>query len=169
MLKAIRDFFEQRIGGATAPADEARRLQLATAALLVEVVRGDGGIALAERESLLAAVRDKFRLSPPEAAELIAAAEQESRLANDYFQFTSLINRSFSAAQKLRVVELLWQVAYADATLSAHEQHVLRKVAELLHVPHGDYIAAKMRARDAAGQPASGDRGAGATDPNQQP
>jgi uncharacterized tellurite resistance protein B-like protein len=151
MLKAIRDFFDQRIAAAAAAADETRRLRLAAAALLVEVVRGDGGIVPAEQEALLAAVRDKFGLSPLEAAELAAAAEQESRLANDYFQFTSLINRSFSPAQKLRLVELMWQVAYADAVLSAHEQHVLRKVAELLHVPHGDYIAAKMRARQAAG------------------
>jgi uncharacterized tellurite resistance protein B-like protein len=151
MLRAIRDFFDQRIAAAAAAADETRRLRLAAAALLVEVVRGDGGIVPAEQEALLAAVRDKFGLSPLEAAELAAAAEQESRLANDYFQFTSLINRSFSPAQKLRLVELMWQVAYADAVLSAHEQHVLRKVAELLHVPHGDYIAAKMRARQAAG------------------
>jgi uncharacterized tellurite resistance protein B-like protein len=151
MLKAIRDFFEQHIGDAPAPAQEAHRLQLATAALLVEVVRSDGGIDPAEREAMLAAIGTKFALPAGEAAALVELAEQEARLANDYFQFTSLINRSFTQAQKLRVVELMWRVAYADATLSAHEQHVLRRIAELLHVPHGDYIAAKMRARDAAG------------------
>lgn len=151
MLKAIRDFFEQHIDQAPAPRQEAHRLQLATAALLVEVVRGDGTIAPAEREAMLAAIGAKFALAPQEAAALIDLAEREARLANDTYQFTSLINRSFSPAQKLRVVELMWQVAYADAGLSAHEQHVLRKVAELLHVPHGDYIAAKMRARDTAG------------------
>ena len=151
MLRAIREFFEQHIGQAAAPAQEAHRLQLATAALLVEVVRSDGGIAPAEREALLAAIGARFALAPEEAATLIDLAEQETRLANDTFQFTSLINRSFSPSQKLSLVELMWQVAYADATLGAHEQHVLRKLAELLHVPHGDYIAAKMRARDAAG------------------
>jgi len=151
MLRAIREFFEQHIGQAAAPAQEAHRLQLATAALLVEVVRSDGGIAPAERQALLAAIGARFALAPEEAAMLIDLAEQETRLANDTFQFTSLINRSFSPSQKLRLVELMWQVAYADATLGAHEQHVLRKLAELLHVPHGDYIAAKMRARDAAG------------------
>jgi uncharacterized tellurite resistance protein B-like protein len=151
MLKAIRDFFEQHIGDAPAPAQEAHRLQLATAALLVEVVRSDGGIDPAEREAMLAAIGAKFALPAGEAAALVELAEQEARLANDYFQFTSLINRSFTQAQKLRVVELMWRVAYADAALSAHEQHVLRKVAELLHVPHGDYIAAKMRARDDTG------------------
>jgi uncharacterized tellurite resistance protein B-like protein len=151
MLKAIRDFFEQHIGDAPAPAQEAHRLQLATAALLVEVVRSDGGIDPAEREAMLAAIAAKFALPAGEAAALVELAEQEARLASDYFQFTSLINRSFTPAQKLRVVELMWRVAYADTALSAHEQHVLRKVAELLHVPHGDYIAAKMRARDDAG------------------
>lgn len=151
MLKSIRDFFEQHIGQTAAHAPEAHRLQLATAALLVEVVRGDGTIAAAEREAMLAAIGGKFSLAPGEAAALIELAEQETRLASDYFQFTSLINRSFSQPQKLRVIELMWQVAYADATLSAHEQHVMRRIAELLHVPHGDYIAAKMRARDAAG------------------
>ncbi len=151
MLKAIRDFFEQHIGAPAGPADDPHRLQLATAALLVEVVRGDGGMQPAERDALLAAVAGKFSLAPDEAAALIDLAERETRQANDYFQFTSLINRSYSQEQKLRLVELMWQAAFADATLSAHEQHVLRKVAELLHVPHGDYIAAKMRARDAAG------------------
>jgi len=151
MLKAIRDFFEQNLGQAAAAAPEAHRLQLATAALLVEVVRSDGTIAPAEREAMLAALGGKFSLAPQEAAALVELAEQESRLANDTYQFTSLINRDFSPAQKLRVIELMWQVAYADDALGAHEQHVLRRIAELLHVPHGDYIAAKMRARDAAG------------------
>ena len=151
MLKAIRDFFEQQVGQAAEPAPQAHRLQLATAALLIEVVRLDGGIAPAEREAMLAAVGGKFSLAPQQAAALVELAEQESRLANDTFQFTSLINRSFTPEEKLRVIELMWQVAYADASLTAHEQHVLRRIAELLHVPHGDYIAAKMRARGEAG------------------
>ncbi|HLB15689.1 MAG TPA: TerB family tellurite resistance protein [Burkholderiales bacterium] len=65
-------------------------------------------------------------------------------------QFTSLINKRFSPEQKARVVEHMWRVAYADAELSAYEQHTIRKLADLLYVPHGAYIAAKLRARDAA-------------------
>jgi uncharacterized tellurite resistance protein B-like protein len=83
---------------------------------------------------------------------LIQLAEDEAGDATDYYQFTSLINRQFSAAQKERVIELMWEVAYADADLSAHEQHVVRKIADLLHVPHRAYIAAKLRARDASGR-----------------
>jgi len=67
----------------------------------------------------------------------------------------AFINRSFSAHDKVHIVELMWEVAYADGTLSAHEQHVMRKIAELLYVSHGDYIAAKLRAKSAAERPAA--------------
>jgi uncharacterized tellurite resistance protein B-like protein len=152
MLKAIRDFFDQRIGQGAAPESDGHRLQLATAALLVEVARGDHDIGATERDALLAAIGEKFGLERDEATTLIALAEQETKQANDYYQFTSLINRNFSQPQKQRMIELMWRVAYADARLSAHEQHVLRRIADLLHVPHGDYIAAKMRAKTAAGR-----------------
>lgn len=152
MLKAIRDFFDQRIGQGAAPENDGRRLQLATVALLVEVARGVHDIGAAERDALLAAIGEKFGLASDEATTLIALAEQETKQAHDYYQFTSLINRNFSQPQKQRMIELMWRVAYADARLSAHEQHVLRRIADLLHVPHGEYIAAKMRAKSAAGR-----------------
>ena len=152
MLNAIREFFDQHVGASATGAlgDDRRAIELATAALLVETVRLDGGIDDAERAAAHRAVRSKFGLGNAEAATLIRLAEEEAREATDYYQFTSLINKQFSASQKERVIELMWQVAYADADLSAHEQHVVRKIADLLHVPHRAYIAAKLRARDAA-------------------
>jgi uncharacterized tellurite resistance protein B-like protein len=151
MLTAIREFFDTHIGASTPGRDARHAIELATAALLVEVGRLDAEIDAAERVALLRAVRGKFGLSAAEAETLIGLAEAEAREATDYYQFTSLINRHFSQEQRQRVIELMWQVAYADAELSAHEQHVVRKVAGLLYVPHSAYIAAKLRARDAAG------------------
>ena len=78
----------------------------------------------------------------------LALAESEARNANDYWQFTSIINKRFTQPQKVRVIELLWEVAYADAGLNAYEEHLIRKLADLLHISHGDYITAKLRARD---------------------
>ena len=150
MLKAIRDYFDRNIGTQDAPTTERHSIELATAALLVEVVRSDAGIAPNEQQAVLRAVRERFGLSDEEAQTLLRLAEDEVRTANDYYQFTSLINRHFDQQRKQHVIELMWQVAYADAELAAHENHVLRRIAELLHVTHGDYIAAKMRARDAA-------------------
>ena len=151
MLNAIREFFEAHMGASGSASDARHAIQLATAALLVEVARLDSEIDAAERAAMLRAVRQKFGLGDDEAATLIGLAEAEARAATDYYQFTSLINRHFSQEQRQRVVELMWQVAYADAELSAHEQHVMRKIADLLYVSHGAYIAAKLRARDAAG------------------
>ena len=149
MLNAIREFFERNLAPASAQAVP-RSIELAAAALLIEVVRCDSGITEEERRSVQGAVCDMFGLAPHDAGTLIRLAEDEVAQANDLFQFTSLINRDFTQAQKLAVIELMWRAALADEAISAHEHHVLRRIAELLHIPHGDYIAAKMRAQAAA-------------------
>jgi uncharacterized tellurite resistance protein B-like protein len=150
MLRALKQFFDQNIVNDRSTEPE-HALRVATAALLVEVVRIDGDRAPQERDVALRAVHEKFGLPQAQADELLQLAEAEMATANDYYQFTSLINQHFSQPQKERMVELMWQVAYADAELSAHELHLMRKVAGLLHVPDSAYIAAKMRAKDASG------------------
>ncbi|MEP6791756.1 MAG: TerB family tellurite resistance protein, partial [Ramlibacter sp.] len=79
-------------------------------------------------------------------------AEAESAKANDFFHFTSQINDHCSQPDKIALVEAMWQVAYADGGVDANENHVISKVAGLLHVTHGEYIAAKMRAKEDAQQ-----------------
>lgn len=149
VLKSIQDFFDRNIGAQGAPIAERHSIEVATAALLVEVVRSDAGISDDERNAVQRAVREKFGLTEEEALTIFKLAEEEVRTASDYYQFTSLINRRFDQPQKQYIIELMWRVAYADAELAAHENHVLRRIAELLHVTHADYIAAKMRAREA--------------------
>ena len=77
-------------------------------------------------------------------------AQDTAKTAYDYQQFTGLMNEHFTQPQKIEVIESMWTVAYADAHLDAHENHVISKVAGLLHVTHGEYIAAKMRAKEVA-------------------
>ncbi len=147
MLASIRDFFERKVAGDARPQHS---IELATVALLIEVVRIDRDTQPAERDAVLRAVHEKFGLSGAEADELLRLAEEEVRQSTDYYQFTSLINAQFTQQQKQRVIELMWRVAYADDVLSAHELHLMRKIAGLLHVPDGDYIAAKLRAKEDA-------------------
>jgi uncharacterized tellurite resistance protein B-like protein len=151
MIAGIRDFFNQIIapGAAEPGAASQHALQVATAALLLEMMRMDSSITAAETASVTRTLQIRFGLNAAQVDTLMALAAQEARLATDYFQFTSLINRNFSAEQKVQVVEYLWQVAYADGLLDAHEQHFMRKIADLLYVPHADYVGAKQRARDA--------------------
>ena len=149
MIDGIRNFFNQVIAPAAAGsgADSQHALHVATAALLLEMMRMDASITAAETASVTRSLQRRFGLEAAQVDTLMALAAEEARLATDYFQFTSLINRNFSAEQKVQVVEYLWLVAYADGHLDAHEQHFMRKIADLLYVSHADYVAAKQRAR----------------------
>lgn len=130
--------------------DTQHALQLATAVLLVEVMRAEPEITPGERQAAIAALRSRFALTLDEVARLVELAENESSQANDFYRFTSTINDHFPHSQKILIVEQMWRVAYADAHLNSHENHVISKMAGLLHVTHGEYIAAKMHAKDGA-------------------
>ena len=133
-----------------APADEEHLLQLATAVMLVEVMRSDATLHDDERLAVLAALRDKFQLKADEAARLAELAETTAQAATDLYAFTSRINERFEMPQKLKMIEHMWRVAYADGHLSAHERHVMWRIADLLHVPQGAYQHARMRAQQDA-------------------
>lgn len=146
---SLKTFLESLLPQAAPRAAFEHTLQVATAVLLVEVMRSDAHIQLSERAAVLVALRKRFALSGDEVEALLTVAEQHHRHAHDLHTFTSRLNDQLEPEQKARIVEYLWQVAYADGRLDAHEQHVMRKIADLLYIPHGDYIAAKMRAKEA--------------------
>lgn len=146
MIDQFKSFFDRFLGSDDGTAvSEEHRLQLATAALLIEMTRVDEHIKPEEQEVLAASIRRTFGLANEETAELIRLAEEEVHDATCYHAFTSLINNGFSGEQKIRVVEMLWEIAYADRELDMYEEHLVRKLAELLYVSHGDFIAAKLR------------------------
>ncbi|MBP6765996.1 MAG: TerB family tellurite resistance protein [Rubrivivax sp.] len=152
MLRTLKDLFDTLLApAATAPAEQAHTLQLATAVLLVEVMRADTEMQDSERAAVLATLRSRFSLSDDESARLLDLAHATQRQATDFHAFTSALNERLDHAQKVQVLEAMWQVAYADGHLAAHESHVLWRVADLLHVPHGAYINAKLRAKAASG------------------
>lgn len=152
-LKDLLDTLTANLAAATGaqPAQAAEHtLQLATAVLLVEVMRADPSLDESERDTVLLALRTTFVLTDDELQHLLALAHETARTAYDYQRFTSLLNERFTQPQKIRVVEAMWQVAYADDRIHAHEHHVISKVAGLLHVTHGEYIGAKLRAQESA-------------------
>lgn len=148
MLEAIKAFFDEHIAPAGQDASgAAERVQTAVAALLAEVVQSDDCIAESERAELMRSIALRFGLDPGTAAALIALADEEARSATDLYQFTSQINRAFDPAEKVRLIEQLWRVAFADGSLHHYEEHLVRKIAGLLHVSHADLIATKLRVR----------------------
>jgi uncharacterized tellurite resistance protein B-like protein len=129
--------------------DEGTREQarnLAVAALLVEVLRADYATADAERRQVVESLRGILGLGDSECAELLAVAEHQVDKAHDLHQFTAEINRALAHEEKVRVVEQMWRVARSDETVHKYEEHIIRRVSDLLHVSHREFIAAKLRA-----------------------
>ena len=124
---------------------------LSVAALLVEILRADYQATAAERRQVLTSIRGLLDLGEDECEELLLRAEQRIDQAHDLYQFTSQINRTYSHGDKVRLVEQLWRVAQADDFVHKYEEHLIRRIADLLHVPHREYIAAKLRATDGRG------------------
>ena len=131
-------------------ADSARELnlQLATAALLVEMVHADHAVAPEEEAALRGALAHDFDLDQTALESLIREAEHAAKNAPGFFAFTKEINATLPIEDKVRIMEYLWRIALADGTVAAHENHLMRKLADLIHVGHGDYHAAKRRAAE---------------------
>ena len=150
MINTIKEFFEKKIQTAPKATEEVSEhsLQLATAALMIEMMRADTEISDEEQPAITNTIRSKFVLGEEETETIIKLAEEEISKATGYFEFTSLINKGYTYEQKVKVVEHLWEVAFSDSVLDKYEEHMVRKIADLIHVSHKDYIEAKLRVRD---------------------
>lgn len=152
MIERFKQYFEKHLSPAaddeTADQD---RLHLAAAALLVEMSRADGEVHEDEQAAVARALSKAFDIGEQKTAELIELAEVEIADSTCYHQFTSLINKNFSKQQKTQVVEMLWEVAYADAEMEKYEEHLLRRLSDLLYVPHGEFIQSKLRVKKRLG------------------
>jgi uncharacterized tellurite resistance protein B-like protein len=148
MLRNIKRFFEENLRPQrNTEGDPDDALQLATAALMMEMMRMDDHVTREELQKASSIIREKFGLTQAKYDDLIKLAGQEAGKSADYHRFTSLINRNYSMEEKEKVVEHLWEIAYADRELNKHEEYLVRKVADLIGVSHKAFIEAKHRAR----------------------
>lgn len=142
---SLMDWITRRGGATTDDLAAEGGLNLAVAALLVEVLRADYDVAPGERQQVVDSVARLLGLDAEASRELVAEAERQIDRSHDLYQFTSQINRVYDDAGKVRLLEALWRVARADETVHKYEEHLIRRVADLLHVRHSDFIAAKLR------------------------
>jgi len=150
MVSVIKQFFEKYV---KPPADSPEKesghsLQLATAALFIEMMQADAKTSKYEQITVADSIRSKFKLTGEETNALLQLAEKKVRNSTGYYEFTSLINKGFTYEQKLKVVEHLWEIAFADDDLDKYEEHMIRKIANLIYISHKDFIEAKLRVRN---------------------
>ena len=129
------------------PATREHALRVATALLLIEVAKADYADDFTENETMLASLKQFFALEDASAALLLEEARSTADQAVELQQFTRRLHEQLSVAEKHRVVEMLWQVALADRRLDKHEDHLVRRIADLLYVSHSDLIRIRNRVR----------------------
>ena len=146
MIKAIRTFFDTHIGVSENASEKQQEqaLRLATASLLVEVMRADFNSSQQERRTVKRMLAERFELDVNEVEDLVELAEHEVDEAVSLFQFTELVDKSFDYDQKLRAMQMLWNIVYADGRKDKHEEYLLRKIADLIHVSHKDFIRTRL-------------------------
>lgn len=151
MLSSIRTFFNTHLSrpGDRTPEAAEDAVRRAAAALLLEMTHMEDSSGTIERETVMALVRERFGMTYSQAEALLGCAEAERKGSTEVFQFTSLINEHYQQDDKIRLVAALWRVANADERLGQHEEHLTRKISELLNIPQSVFTQAKLQAEEA--------------------
>ena len=124
-------------------------LRVATAVLLVEVTRADFIVQPSEKTRLRQLLERQFSLSAAELDALMDEAEADADRLVSIQHITRLLNEHYDHAMKLRVVEMMWQLVYADGDKDHYEEHLIRQVADLLYISHSEFIQARHQAEPA--------------------
>ncbi len=153
MLEAFRNFVAEFVDGGKHPSQFADNdYRLAAVALLVHAATIDGDMTPDERDKLHAVVKQRFGLDDAVADELIDKATEAEHEAVDLYHFTSLLNRTLDEEGRARVVEMMWEIVYADGRRDELEDNLLWRAADLLGVSQRQRIELRQRIAAKAGE-----------------
>jgi len=144
MIDRIKSFFAKNV---LEPEETVSSEQIAMAALLIEVMVIDGNLDAQELESISQTLCNILELEAEMVEELLRLSREEVAEATSVYQFTREINEHFELDKKMNLLTAMWRVAYADGYLDKHEEGIIRRVADLLHIRHNEYIRCKLAAR----------------------
>jgi uncharacterized tellurite resistance protein B-like protein len=148
MIESIRQLLN---GGFSDSADDRASLEVALAALLVEAANSDQHFDEAERTTISRLLERRFCLSHGQARELLARGEREADRSVEIFHLTRTINERWSRAERVALIEMLWEVAYADGVLDKYEDSLLRRVGGLVYVSDRERGLARRRVLERLG------------------
>jgi uncharacterized tellurite resistance protein B-like protein len=150
MLSKIKDFFQENMAVEEKVANESQsneKVAVATCALLLEMAHSDDEFSEIEKNEIKKIMHSEFELSENKVDEIIELSNEERKESLDLWQFTNLINENFSKEEKIKVIEYIWQVVYADNKVDQYEEYLVRKLSYLLNIDHKDMIDAKLRVK----------------------
>lgn len=150
MLKTIKSFFENRLihTEETESPSSIEKTDLASAALLIEVMKSDHELDERESKEFLSVLQSRLNIKEEDLDELKKLAEEEAKQATSLYEFTRLINDSFEYEQKVGLIENMWRIAFSDEKLDKYEEHLIRKISELIYVSHSDFIRTKLATKN---------------------
>jgi uncharacterized tellurite resistance protein B-like protein len=152
MFEAFKNFLSEVAAGGKHPAHFAENdYRLAATALLVHAAEIDGNISDIERAKLRTVIKRRFGLDDAAADELVAEATEAEHEAIDLYHFTSLINRSLDEDGRRKIVEMMWEIAYADGHVSEFEDNLIWRAADLLGISSRDRIELRHRVANQRG------------------
>ena len=150
MIESIKSFFEKKLTKKEeeeAPSSAMSRVDLTCAALLVEVMNSDHELDEREHQEFMAVLQQSYNIAESDLEELIQLAKDEAFEATSLYEFTKLINDNYDYEQKVELIENMWRIAFSDKRLDKYEDHLIRKVSELIYVSHSDFIKTKLKVR----------------------
>lgn len=153
MLKRIEKFLQSFTTEKTNHNWSEQDIQLAKAALLIEVASIDQEFDHSEQQKLRKILERMDGLHHDDLEELINRGQQASSNATSLYQFTQIINGCLEYAEKKQLLEDLWHMAFADGKLDSYEEHIIRRTADLIHVRHSDFILSKQSAKRKSDSP----------------
>jgi len=148
-VQEIRKFFLSKLAAPEEP-HRPDPVAIAACALLLEIAHADDVFAPEERERILRAVREDLGVPAEDVEEVVRLAEEERRESVDLYQFTKLVGEKFTRAQRLRLLEVIWGVVYADGQMTAVENQLARRIAELLGFQHPEVQEVRERVKKGA-------------------
>jgi uncharacterized tellurite resistance protein B-like protein len=154
MFESFRKFLSEVSDGDKHPTHfEHNDYRLAAAALLVHAAAIDGDVSDAERGKLRALIKKEFELDEATTDELVAEATEAENESIDLYHFTSVINGSLNEEGRRRVVEMMWEIAYADGDVDEFERNLIWRAADLLGISSRDRIELGHRVASRRGTP----------------
>ncbi len=145
-IQGIRQFFTSRLSSPEEP-HRPDSVAIAACALLLEIAHADDVFGEDERARILRAVREDLGVAAADVDEVVRLAEAERRESVDLYQFTRLVAERFSRDQRLRLIEVIWGIVYSDGVLTAVENQLARRIAELLGFQHPEVQTVRERVK----------------------